>query len=211
MWIFDSYSFPWYLEISYMWHILFPSIDGLWRSPVMACTCSSWLSIQTLMPCCWQILCSPNSIIQTLACLGWLGCRVPKQTISQIFHLRSIMKNCNEVENFDVVWIFFYFLISCFRRILCTQMLWNSISLLTLKNCNCSLREMQVYADIPNLLWGRRSFISILFPFVLCTHTRTKTTTTTKPQEYIMSQTVFSVYCHQVNNSNGARRKWSVM
>lgn len=24
-----------YSEVSYLWHILFPSIDGLWRSPVM--------------------------------------------------------------------------------------------------------------------------------------------------------------------------------
>lgn len=39
-----------------------PSMDcegHLW------CTCSSCLSIQTLMLCCWQILCSPNSTVQT--------------------------------------------------------------------------------------------------------------------------------------------------
>lgn len=28
-----------------------------------------------------------------------------------------------------------------------------------------------------------------------------------KNEEYIICEAVFSVYCHQVNNSNGARRK----
>ena len=32
-----------------------------------------------------------------------------------------------------------------------------------------------------------------------------------KNEEYIICEAVFSVYCHQVNNSNGARRKWGVM
>lgn len=169
--VFNSHSFPGYSEISRLWNTLLPSIDGVWRSPVLPCTYSSSAVFQTFIGTLLADL-----MLSKLRHLNKEKCNIPKQGINQIFHLGSLLKNNNELENYEVVWMFFLF----WSHVLEGILTWRSYStlfvFLTLKGCDCSLRKIQVYAAIPNFSQGGGSFISIfflLFSFLLYTHRKT--------------------------------------
>lgn len=116
--IFNSHYFPGYSEILCLWNVLFPSIDGVWRSSVLACTYRSSAVFQTLI----DILLA-DLMLSKLHHLSKGKCNIPKWGINQIFHLGSLMKNNNVLENSEVIWVFIFFLFSCFRRHPCMQKL----------------------------------------------------------------------------------------
>lgn len=155
--------------------MLFPSIDGVWRSSVLACTYRSSAVFQTLI----DILLA-DLMLSKLHHLSKGNCNIPKWGINQIFHLGSLMKNNNALENSEVIWVFFLFCSLVLEDILTCRSYSTVFLFLTLKGCDCSLRKTQVYAAIPNLSQGGGSFISILFLLfsfsVMHTHKKLRST-----------------------------------